>query len=68
MTHAVARPDWMTEDLLIFEDAVSKFTEKELLPHGAKWEAEGQVPRDIWRKAGEAGLLAQQASERGGEP
>ena len=52
MTHAVARPDWMTEDLLIFEDAVTKFTEKELLPHGAKWEAEGQVPRDIWRKAG----------------
>ena len=57
MTHAVARPDWMTEDLLIFEDAVTKFTEKELLPHGAKWEAEGQVPREVWLKAGEAGLL-----------
>ena len=45
MSQAIERPDWMTEDLLIFEDAVTKFAEKELLPHNAKWEAAGQVPR-----------------------
>jgi len=66
MTHAVARPDWMSEDLVIFEDSVAKFTDKELLPHGARWEAEGQVPREVWLKAGEAGLLCPSMPEEYG--
>lgn len=57
MALAIERPDWMTEDLQIFEDAVAKFADKELVPHAAQWEEAGQVPREIWTKAGEAGLL-----------
>ena len=66
MSHAVAKPDWMTEDLLIFEDAVAKFTDKELVPHAAEWEAAHGVPRDVWRKAGEAGLLCPSMPEEFG--
>jgi acyl-CoA dehydrogenase len=66
MSHAVAKPDWMTEDLLIFEDAVAKFTDKELVPHAAAWEAAHGVPRDVWRKAGEAGLLCPSMPEEYG--
>ncbi len=63
---AVERPAWMTEDLVIFEDAVAKFCERELLPHSARWEAQGQVDRETWTKAGEAGLLCPSMPEEYG--
>jgi len=63
---AVEKPEWMTEDLQIFEDAAIKFTEKELLPHIDRWEEEGRIPREVWRKAGEAGLLCPQVPEEYG--
>ena len=66
MSQAIERPDWMTEDLLIFEDAAAKFADKELVPHNAAWEEAGQVPREVWRKAGEAGLLCPSAPEEFG--
>ncbi|MCH1866292.1 acyl-CoA dehydrogenase family protein [Nocardioides sp. CFH 31398] len=31
--------------------------DREVVPHHAEWEAAGIVPRELWRKAGEAGLL-----------
>lgn len=40
-----------------FRDTVRKFIEKEIAPFHAKWEEEGIVPRELWRKAGEAGML-----------
>jgi alkylation response protein AidB-like acyl-CoA dehydrogenase len=36
---------------------VRKFIEKEIAPHHAQWERDGIVPRELWLKAGEAGLL-----------
>jgi acyl-CoA dehydrogenase len=63
---AVEKPEWMTEDLQIFEDAAVKFTERELLPHIDRWEEEGRVPREVWLKAGEAGLLCPQVPEEYG--
>ncbi len=41
----------------IFRDSVRRFVEKEITPYHAQWESEGRVPREVWRKAGEAGLL-----------
>ncbi len=41
----------------IFRDSVRRFVEKEITPYHAQWETEGRVPREVWRKAGEAGLL-----------
>lgn len=34
-----------------------KFVEREILPHIAQWEEEATFPRELYRKAGEAGLL-----------
>ncbi|MBI1238704.1 MAG: acyl-CoA dehydrogenase [Alphaproteobacteria bacterium] len=63
----VPKPSYMTEDLEIFEDAVEKFCDRELVPHTAEWEENGIVPREIWRKTGEAGLLcASMPEEYGG--
>ncbi len=40
-----------------FRTMVRRFIEKEIAPFHAQWEHDGIVPRDLWRKAGEAGLL-----------
>jgi acyl-CoA dehydrogenase len=40
-----------------FRTMVRRFIEKEIAPFHAQWEHEGIVPRELWRKAGEAGLL-----------
>ena len=40
-----------------FRDTVRRFIDKEIAPHHARWEAEGVVPRTLWLKAGEAGML-----------
>jgi acyl-CoA dehydrogenase len=40
-----------------FRSTVRRFVDDEVVPHHAQWEAEGQVPRALWRRAGELGLL-----------
>lgn len=47
-----------TEDHNLFRDQVRRFFEREVIPHADRFEAEGIVSRDVWRKAGEAGLLS----------
>ena len=51
-----------------FRDVVRKFFEKEAVPHHSKWEEDGQVSRELWLKAGEAGLLCPQIGEEYGGP
>ena len=41
----------------MWRDTVRRFVEAEIVPHHARWEGEGRVPRELWLKAGEAGLL-----------
>jgi len=48
----------LTEDHVMFRDAVRDFMEKEVAPHYEKWEKDGQVSREVWRKAGEMGILS----------
>ncbi len=45
------------QDHEIFRDAVRKFMDKEIAPHHEQWEVEGEVDRELWRKAGAQGLL-----------
>src|SRR5712675_346714 len=60
-------PPWLDEELLLFRDAVDRFIERECLPCVAEWERAGSVPRELWRKAGETGLLMASApAEYGG--
>jgi acyl-CoA dehydrogenase len=40
-----------------FRKSVRAFIEREIAPHHAKWEEDGIVPRELWKKAGEAGIL-----------
>jgi alkylation response protein AidB-like acyl-CoA dehydrogenase len=40
-----------------FRAVVRAFLEAEVVPHHAQWEADGIVPRELWRKAGALGLL-----------
>ncbi|MEQ9268706.1 acyl-CoA dehydrogenase family protein [Marinobacter salarius] len=46
-----------TEEHEMFRDSVRKFIEREITPHHEQWEKDGQVSREVWLKAGEAGLL-----------
>ncbi|MCW5734688.1 MAG: acyl-CoA dehydrogenase family protein [Enhydrobacter sp.] len=41
----------------MFRDTCRRFFEKEVTPFHMQWEEEGIVPRELWRKAGEQGLL-----------
>ncbi|MEQ8692837.1 MAG: acyl-CoA dehydrogenase family protein, partial [Pseudomonadales bacterium] len=41
----------------MFRDSVRKFIEREITPFHEQWEKDGQVSRELWLKAGEAGLL-----------
>jgi alkylation response protein AidB-like acyl-CoA dehydrogenase len=45
------------EDLAALRQTMRRFIEKEIAPHHAQWERDGQVSREIWIKAGELGLL-----------
>lgn len=40
-----------------FRRTVRRFIAEEITPHHAEWEVDGYVPRELWRKAGRAGLL-----------
>jgi len=40
-----------------FRRSVRRFFAEELLPNIAQWEEDGIIPREMWRKAGAAGLL-----------
>ena len=45
------------EDHEAFRDMVRRFIAKEIAPFHEQWESDGVVPRDLWLKAGAAGLL-----------
>ncbi|WP_404478874.1 acyl-CoA dehydrogenase family protein [Novosphingobium sp. BL-52-GroH] len=47
----------LTEEHEMFRDQVRRFVETEIVPHHDEWERQGIVSRDVWRKAGEQGLL-----------
>lgn len=47
----------LSEDHEIFRHSVRRFVDTELVPHHPDWEEAGVVPREVWQKAGSAGLL-----------
>jgi acyl-CoA dehydrogenase len=54
------------EDHEAFREQVRRFIDKEIVPHHAAWEHAGIVPRELWLKAGAAGLLCVTVSEEYG--
>lgn len=55
-----------TNEHFAFRESVKKFFETEVKPHHDSWEKAGIVPREIWLKAGSAGLLCPDISEEFG--
>ena len=55
-----------TEEHELFRQSVRAFCEKECVPHVADWEKAGGTGREIWRKAGAAGLLGWEVPEEFG--
>ena len=51
------------EEQRAFRNTVSKFVEKEILPYHSIWEKDGFVPKELWLKAGEAGILCPNVPE-----
>lgn len=49
-----------------FRATVRRFIENELVPHHAEWEDAQIVPREVWRRAGEVGLLCPNLPEEYG--
>ena len=45
------------EEHEMFRDTVRKFIEKEIAPNHTQWEKDKVVPRELWLKAGDAGML-----------
>src|SRR6478736_9839147 len=48
---------YVTPEHELLRDQVAKFIAREVEPHGAAWEEQGSVPRDVLRRMGQAGLF-----------
>ncbi len=60
-------PAWRAEeDVVLYGDSVAAFVARECAPHQDRWEKEGQVDRELWNKAGEAGILVPACPEEYG--
>jgi long-chain-acyl-CoA dehydrogenase len=54
---SLPRPSWMTEDLVLLEEQARRFIATEYVPYLDRWSEEGMYDREVWSKAGAAGLL-----------
>lgn len=48
---------YLTEEHIALRDQVARFVANEVEPHGAAWEEQGHVPRDVLRKMGGLGFF-----------
>jgi alkylation response protein AidB-like acyl-CoA dehydrogenase len=63
---SAVRRELFTEEHEAFRDLARSFFTKECAPHTERWESEGRVDREVWRRAGQIGLLGWEAPERYG--
>ncbi|MFN7173731.1 MAG: acyl-CoA dehydrogenase family protein, partial [Thermaurantiacus tibetensis] len=52
-----ARSPFYDETHEAVAQSVRRFVEREVAPHIDQWEREGELPRDLHRKAAQAGIL-----------
>ncbi len=60
------RPAWLDADLGLYRDTVTRFVETEMLPGDEAARKRGHVGHEIWRRAGELGLLCSDVPQRYG--
>ena len=49
--------EYFGETHQLVRQTVRKFVEREITPHVNEWEEQGEFPRELYRRAGEAGIL-----------
>jgi acyl-CoA dehydrogenase len=54
---ALSIPAGLDEELRLLRASVREFVAREVAPHMEEWEQEGELPRTLHEKAGDAGLL-----------
>ncbi|MCJ0903928.1 acyl-CoA dehydrogenase family protein [Rhodococcus sp. ARC_M6] len=57
---------WTTPERRALRETVRGFVNQEILPHLTQWERDGEIPRELHRKAGALGLLGASAPESAG--
>lgn len=65
------RRDLFTDDHEAFRELARDFVEKEVVPHYPQWEKGGRMPREVFARMGELGMLGMAIAEEyggGGEP
>src|SRR5689334_1098027 len=60
------RPAWMSEDLVLLEEQARRYIADEFVPNLDRWHEAHIYDRDVWNKAGEAGLLCASMPEQYG--
>jgi len=55
--------EFWNEDHRMFRESVRKFVAAEVAPFHEQWEKDGMVSREVWQKAGAAGLLCPDVPE-----
>lgn len=56
-------PPFVDDDMRLLREQVRRFVEKEVIPNGEAWERAGEIPREMFRKLGDMGLLGMQHEE-----
>jgi acyl-CoA dehydrogenase len=57
---------WETEDVAALRDTARRFFDRECVPHEMRWREQHHADRNIWNKAGAAGLLCASIPEEYG--
>jgi acyl-CoA dehydrogenase len=57
---------WMNEELEMLRDTARRFFQRECVPNEARWREQHHADRDIWTRAGAAGLLCASIPEEYG--
>jgi acyl-CoA dehydrogenase len=52
-----ARSPWASDEHELFRETARAWIERKILPNDERWQARGYVDPELWRSAGEAGLL-----------
>lgn len=56
-------PSWIDADLAMYRETVERFVETEMLPLDEAARARGHVGHELWRRAGEVGVLCSDVPE-----
>jgi acyl-CoA dehydrogenase len=51
------RSPWLDDELELYRDAARRFVDTEIVPNDERWREQHHVDRDLWNRAGAAGVL-----------